>query len=147
MRLMFIGLIFLNFSCASHDDTRASVLNITNSLGEIKKLALFATGAIKYKIQSSNGRELQTDYYSRFKDNYDFDPEKSPERIYSVIYIDGDRRPYDVYIEVIKENKIQGIYKKVGTDVGLAKKQAQILEKKLIESLGNRNAIDDFKAF
>lgn len=144
--LVGLLLVFLT-SCVSVSPNAVMIGNVNNSVADIKKISLQAIGVSSYRIQSENGRELETEYYSRFKDNFDFDPEKSPERVFTKIQINGDRRPYEVYVSVVIEAKIKDAYEKATPDLSLTKKQARVIKQKLIESLAKRNVIDDFKPF
>jgi hypothetical protein len=99
----------------------------------------------KPKEISENGRELISGYQDSF--GQDFEPGKSTERYEVHVIILGDRRPYNIRIEVPVERKTSSGYKHVGYDNARAKEIAEKLKKALNESRDNRNVIDDFKPF
>jgi hypothetical protein len=60
----------------------------------------------------------------------------------------GDRRPYDIQIEVVVEIRDkEGIYQVVERDDARAEKIAKDIQKALVQSRDNRNIIDDFKPY
>ncbi len=73
---------------------------------------------------------------------------KGKERRYAHIKILGERRPYDILVNVVVEGQmIDGTYESLGDDEVLAEQLAAEIKKELLKSLENRNIIDDFNAF
>jgi hypothetical protein len=99
------------------------------------------------RLTSENGRELLSKYYDR-KGNSEDQTKNSRERLTTHITILGDRRPYDVQIEVVVEIRDrEGIYQVVERDDARAEKIAKEIQKALVQSRDNRNIIDDFKPY
>lgn len=114
------------------------------SLGELKKILIGLTGEPR-KV-SENQRTLYSRYFSR-KNDPKFDPEKSAERLYAKIAILGDRRPYDVEVQVIIEAKDEKNYVDEGPDEIETNKLGRDIKIRLNQSREDRNVIDDFRAF
>ncbi len=111
---------------------------------EIKNAILATMGPPR--LVSSNEREFYSVYFSK-KKIQGFDPEKSKERAYAKITILGDRRPYDIQVQVFIEERVEGAYEEVGLDEDLTDQIAEELKKALRKSRDQRNVIDDFRAF
>lgn len=99
------------------------------------------------RITSENGRELFSKYYDR--KGYSGDHMKSArERLHTHVTILGDRRPYDIQIEVVVEIRDpEGVYREVEKDEARAEKIAMDIQKALVQSRDNRNIIDDFRPY
>jgi hypothetical protein len=70
------------------------------------------------------------------------------ERFYSHITILGDRRPYDIQVEVLIEARDQdGSFEMVDRDDEKAAVLADKIRKALNQSRDSRNVIDDFRSF
>jgi hypothetical protein len=108
--------------------------------------AAIHTIAVDYKWVSANRRVFESRYFGR-NSKKKFDPEKSSERLYARFTIMGDRRPYQILVEVIVEQKQGSEYVEVGDDPEIAEKLAQELAVALTKSREDRNAIDSFRAF
>jgi len=99
------------------------------------------------RLTSENGRELVSKYYDR-KGNSDDQTKNARERLSTHVTVLGDRRPYDIQIEVVVEIRDKsGTYQIVERDDYRAEKIAQDIQKALVQSRDNRNIIDDFKPF
>lgn len=96
---------------------------------------------------SQNGRELYSQYYSR--DNVNIkDPAAVSQRYYTQVIILGDRRPYDIQVVVVNEEKVDSRrFEVTGQDDGRASQVAENIRKRLNQSRENRNVIDDFRSF
>jgi hypothetical protein len=143
MRLALV-LSFLIFSmgCSSTQSYRITEQNI--SLADIKKSI---TSIISDpRAVSENQRTFLSQYFSR-KVDPKFDPNKAKERMYAKLVILGDRRPYDIDVQVIVEEKNGNSYSEVGLDIPEAKKLGKELRIKLNQSREGRNVIDGFRAF
>ncbi len=82
------------------------------------------------------------------RDPNDTTPEnRMRERVIARIVIMGDRRPYDILVQVYLERKIRGVWEEVGLDENLSRDFSKEINRELIESRENRNVIDDFRAF
>lgn len=118
--------------------------NQNYSLGDLKKTLVSLIGEPR-KI-SENQRTLYSRYFSR-KVDPKFDPEKSSERLYATITILGDRRPYEVQVEVISEIRDGGTYVGQGVDEIETNKLGRGIRTRLNQGREDRNIIDDFRAF
>lgn len=99
------------------------------------------------RITSENGRELFSKFYDR-KGVMDDKSKTNRERLFTHITILGDRRPYDIQIEVVVEIRDkEGAYQVVEKDDARAEKIAKDIQKALVQSRDNRNVIDDFKPY
>lgn len=74
-------------------------------------------------------------------------PDDAKERFIPVVTVIGDRRPYDVRIQVYVERRNRTFYERIGQNDFLAKEWAVKLRDMLHEGREKRNVIDDFKAF
>ena len=145
MKLIFNFLFLLVLSsCVSAPKETIGIGEVNSSISEIKKIANKAIGGIR--TQSENGREIESNYFSLY-DEEDFDAETASERAYTKVYILGDRRPYKVRVSVLIERKKSTEFVFAGFDKSLATAKAKELKARLTEGLGNRNMIDDFRAF
>lgn len=115
------------------------------SVSETRKAIVVVAG--EPRTISSNGRELYSKYYDR--DNRSIlKMDGVQERFYSLFIVLGDRRPYDISVQVIRElRNVEGQFQKVGLDDSRAQQLADRLKKALIESRDNRNVLDDFRSF
>lgn len=99
--------------------------------------------------RSPNGRELVSKYQALGKGADEYDQSgTSKERAYARLRILGDRRPYELQMQVVvEENMGGGEYEVQGYD---DEKASRIL-RKLLETLAtrpdNKDFIDDFRSF
>lgn len=99
------------------------------------------------RLTSENGRELFSKYYDR-KGNADDQIKSARERLYTHVTILGDRRPYDIQIDVVVEVRDrEGVYQVVEKDDTRAERIALDVQKALVQSRDNRNIIDDFRPY
>ncbi|MGZ3940357.1 MAG: hypothetical protein ACXVBK_16420 [Flavisolibacter sp.] len=99
------------------------------------------------RATSENGREMLSKYYDR-KGNSEEQVKNARERLSTHVTILGDRRPYDIQIEVVVEIRDHsGVYQVVERDDTKARKIALEVQKALVQSRDNRNIIDDFKPY
>lgn len=117
-------------SSRSLDDLRAAIFSIS---GQPRR-------------SSENKRTFISNYFARKKDP-NFDPAKSKERLYAVFTILGDRRPYDVQVQVFAEEKIAGVHQPQGVDDAFSIQIANELKRELNKRPEDRSVIDDFRAF
>lgn len=116
------------------------------SLNEIRH-AIYQICGGKVREISSNQREILAPYFSRKADDPSFNPTTSKERLTAHFWILGDRRPYDIHVQVLVEKKIDGAYEETGEDEKLSQKLADQLAESLNKSLDKRNLIDDVRPF
>ncbi len=141
LRFAAILILVFNFGCAS----RGYLIDNQNySLGELKRIIVGLIG--EPRMISENQRTIYSKYFSRRVDNK-FDPERAPERLYAKITILGDRRPYDVEVEVVLEVREGKSYTNDGVDEIETNKLGRDVRTRLNQSREDRNVIDDFRAF
>lgn len=140
MRLVGLILCFALVGCA----TGASIDDANYSVGEIKQVVQSIVG--DFRSQSQNQRTIYSKYFGDKKDKA-FDEKKSKIRLYAIVMILGDRRPYDIDVEVVREKKTNEGYEDAGTDEMKAQEIAGEIVKRLHEGIENRNVIDDFRVF
>lgn len=100
------------------------------------------------RATSENGREMVSKYYDRKGNNDETHMKTSRERLSTHIAILGDRRPYDIQVEVVVEIRDKdGKYQVVERDESRALKISKDIQKALVQSRDNRNLIDDFRAY
>lgn len=135
-------LLFLILGCTSPG---AYIHESDVSLTETRKALVKLYG--EPRILSQNGREFWTQYMDR-KGRILESAKKGKERRYAHIQILGERRPYDVVVNVVVEAQVGPVsYEPLGDDMALSKQLAVEIKKELLKSLENRNIIDDFNAF
>lgn len=145
MTLLQRALLIFSFcwvtACATGDVTLAEQ---SYSLGEIKQVIQSVIGDPR-KI-SQNQRTYLSQYFGP-KNDKKFDPIKSKRRLYAKIVILGDRRPYDIDIDVLIEEKNGNAYEEIGLDTAKAQEISLEIENRLSKGIENRNVIDDFRVF
>lgn len=115
------------------------------ALTDIRKAVVTVLG--QPKSTSQNGRELVSEFHDK-RGRIDSNLSKAKNRYFTKVSILGERRPYDVKVEVFQEGKVEdNYYEVISEDNDLAQKLANQIETSLNESLKNRNVIDDFRAF
>lgn len=96
---------------------------------------------------SQNGREFLTNYMDK-KGRILESVKKAKERRYAHIKILGERRPYEILVNVVVQAQSEpGVYETLDDDEALSDQLAVEIKKELLKSLENRNIIDDFNAF
>lgn len=99
------------------------------------------------KSVSQNGRELVSQYYDK-KNKAIEKMDKAKERLYTQVTVLGDRRPYDIQVEVfIEAADGQGGFESLGRDDDRAAVLAEKIRQALNLSRDTRNIIDDFRSF
>ncbi len=119
--------------------------DVNSSASDIRKA--FVTVFGEPRSTSQNGRELESRYHDI---KAVVEPSMATDKIrrHTKIVIYGDRRPFQVAVDVITEKKLRdGSYEEIDTDERLKEDMASRIKKALNQSLENRNAIDDFRAF
>lgn len=96
---------------------------------------------------SENGRELFSKYYDRKSKNIE-KMDMARERLYTRVTVLGDRRPYDIQVEVLVEGRNEmGSFSPLGRDDHRAAGIAEKIRHALNQSRDSRNVIDDFRSF
>lgn len=96
---------------------------------------------------SSNGREMRSHYYDK-KNNKIEKMNLARERYYTHVTVLGDRRPYDVQVEVLVEGRTEdGKFELIERDDDRAAGVAEKIRNALNQGRDNRNVIDDFRTF
>lgn len=138
-------LISMTFLLTSACQTGIFIKESPAALTDIRKAVVRVLG--QPKATSNNGRELVSEYHDK-KGHIDSALSKAKTRYYTRVTILGDRRPYNIKVEVFQEVKIvDQQYEVIGEENGLAQKFANKIETSLNESLKNSNVIDDFRPF
>jgi len=128
-------------SCRSGVILRETPLNMS----ETRRVITMIIG--QPRAISKDGRELSSHYYDRQNKPIE-NPKAVRERYTTVIAILGDRRPYDVEVEVLREVRApEGGYEVIENDESRAQAIGDRLQKALNESRDNRNLIDDFRPY
>lgn len=139
--LILSGLSLFLFSCSSGQ----KIKNLNRPLVELQKLASDMLPFEKGKV-SSNGREFYSRPFKVGKDGY-YEAATTKGKI-AIIKVLGDGRPYTVSVEVINQTRTEtGEYLNAGTDEALTRVLRRRVEKALHERRGDRNVIDDFRAY
>ena len=115
------------------------------SISETRRIIVSITG--EPRSLSQNGRELESKYFD--KKNQPIEKmDMARERFYSHITVLGDRRPYDIQVEVLVEGRVEnGQFELVDRDDGRAAILAEKIRVALNQSRDTRNVIDDFRSF
>ena len=96
---------------------------------------------------SQNGREITSKYYDRKNKTLE-KMDMVRERYYTMVRALGDRRPYDVQVEVLVEGRTpEGAWEQTDRDDDRAAVIAEKIRIALHQSRDNRNVIDDFRSF
>lgn len=140
MKLWLVGFALLISGCV----TGVKVDNIDQSLEEVRSSIVAVSG--EFKWVSSNRRRFESQYFPR-RQMQSFNPDRAQERLYAKFTVVGDRRPYQILVEVIVEQRDGITYKQTGKDGDMAKLIADDLTRALAKSREERNAIDSFRAF
>lgn len=120
------------------------IRNSDRAMREIRQAFIAAAGPARK--ESENGRTFLSEYFPRHPDA-NFKPTKAKERLYGRFTILGDRRPWDIQVEVVAEHRTAEGYEETGVDESLSQELANQLKKELLKSREGRNLIDDFKPF
>jgi len=139
--LLFAGLFFTT-GCR----TGGVILRETPlSISETRRIIVSIIG--EPRSLSQNGRELESKYFD--KKNQPIEKmDMARERFYTHVTVLGDRRPYDIQVEVLVEGRVEnGQFELVDRDDGRAAVLAEKIRVALNQSRDTRNVIDDFRSF
>ena len=149
--LFFIAALFLS-SCASF--TTVQLDNVNLPITAIQKVALKSLPQGKQKI-SSNLRIFTSKFFIPSGKVKDWPKPKRGSRVryYAIVTIFGDRRPYDINVEVVRQTVVKSMigerrkFSDNGSDKRLAKILLEYINELLIQSRRDLNIIDDFRVF
>ena len=128
-RLVFLSLFFL-LSCQSDPYT---ITESNLSVKDHRKAVVAAIGEVK--SVSQNGREIYSPYHNRNFKVLD-EPNNTKTRYYTKVVVLGARRPYDLSIEVRKEQKDPDTktFTDQGVDESLTRERVKAIQLMLIQS-------------
>ncbi|MNS78744.1 hypothetical protein D3C72_1123740 [compost metagenome] len=114
-------------------------------ISETRKAVVTVIG--EPRTMSTNGREMFSKYYDK-KGAEIMKMDMVRERFYSHVTVLGDRRPYDIQVEVLVEGRTpEGTFELSHRDDAKASTVAEKIRAALNQSRDNRNVIDDFRSF
>jgi hypothetical protein len=147
MNKILVGLIFLSiFGCQTPG---YYIMDQPHPASDLRKVINAVIG--KPRAVSQNGRELYSEYHD---DQFSTDLEKSRKlnpimRYYTAVYILGQRRPYEINVQVIAEQyePETSVFVKMGNAEELSQKRALAIKKALNLSPANTTGFDAEKPF
>lgn len=142
--ILMFALFIICSAILTSCSTASSIRDVPLSYNAIKTVVT-ANVPQGVRRESANGRELTSNYF----EIETFKPEKSDanERAYSVVKILGSSRPYNVDVQVFREEKRKGIWRADGGDSDMTEKLGERIKQALADRREDRNVIDDFRAF
>lgn len=140
---LFATFLFLS-GCATQQERGVTLHERNYPLTEIKAAIVSISG--EPRSVSDNKREFISQYFTRRKET-NFDPQKSKERLYAIFTVFGDRRPYDIRVEVVVERRSGSSYEEYSADDQMARKIATELKTRLNQGRDGRSVIDEFRPF
>lgn len=139
MKLYFVIFLFLTQCVSSGVVLRETPLGISETRRAI--VAIIGEPA----STSQNGREIISKFTDRAGNP---NSEDAHSRFYSKFTINGDRRPYDIQVQVFREIKNSDFeFELANEDEKMAERLGEKLSKQLNQSRDKRNMIDDFRSF
>lgn len=146
MNKLSLLFVFLATVLLSSCRTGGVVLRETPlNLSETRRVVMSVIG--EPRSVSQNGREMTSRYYDKKGSNIE-KMDMAKERFYTHVTILGDRRPYDVQVQVLVEGRNEdGSFDLRDRDDDRAAPIAEKLRQALNQSRDSRNVIDDFRSF
>lgn len=145
MKSLFRGIIVISSLWISACQTGGVIIKETPvSVMEIRRVVGLVIGEPRWT--SSNGYEMSSKYYNK-KGQPEERPNLVRERYFTHVSILGDRRPYNIRVQVFIQGRGPDGYEVIGQDDLKAQQIAEQIKQALHESRDKRNVIDDFKAF
>ncbi len=143
IKIFFIFICFIYVSC----QTPGYFITDSNLIISESRKAITAVIG-KPRFVSMNGRELVSEYHDAKFKTIDTD-EKPNLRYYTSVTILGARRPYEINIQVIRQNfeKETGVYVNTGLDESLSEKRAKEIKKAHNYSLEKQQKFDGDNPF
>ena len=115
------------------------------SLTETRRTIAMVIGEPRFV--SVNGRELLSKYYDQKQQPIENMP-LAKERYFTHVTILGDRRPYDISVDVVTEERDEdGRFQATESNEEMAIPIADKIKKQLYQNVDSRNLIDDFRSF
>lgn len=115
------------------------------SLSETRRVITVVIG--EPRGVSQNGREILSKYYDKRNKAIE-KMDMARERLYTRVTVLGDRRPYDIQVEVFVESRTSdGGFEPLDRDDDRASVIAEKIRQALNQSRDKRNVIDDFRSF
>jgi hypothetical protein len=137
----YLFVVILGAGCKSG----AQLEEVNSSLKEIQRAAMQIIG--KPRQMSSDSKEIMSQYRDS-KGKTITNPEKVRERIYTAVYVLGDRRPFSIQVEVVHEMKNEiGQYVAIKKDDRSAEIISEKIKAELALSREGKSVLDDFKPF
>ena len=144
-KIKALGISVLLVLLSSCQTTGVFLRETPLSISETRRAVVAVVG--EPRSMSQNGREIISQYYDKKSRNIE-KMDIARERLYTRVTILGDRRPYDIQVEVFIENRDSGgEFIRFDQDNSRAKLIAEKIEKALHQSRDSRNVIDDFRSF
>lgn len=143
MKVFFAGL-FLIFLTGC-ETTGIFIKESPKTVTQIRQAVAQVMGTPRFI--SENGRELISVYYDKNQITHEPD-QKVKDRYYTKVVILGERRPYDIQVDVIHERITPGLgFEIIDHNDSIATKIARKIKDRLDQSREDSNVIDDFRAF
>ena len=95
---------------------------------------------------SKNGRQFRSRYEGR-DGSTRINPTEVSERLYSMITILGDERPYQLHVQTFSQRRQSSGYSKPRYEAEKSKGLGLAIQMRLSQSRGEKNFIDDFRPF
>lgn len=146
MKLLYLIVIALSTLLLSSCRTGGVILRETPlNLSETRRVIVSVIG--EPRTISQNGREMTSHYYDKNGKKID-NMDMVKQRLYTHVTVLGDRRPYNVQVQVLVEGRDQdaGFYL-MDRDDDKAAPVAERIRQALNKSRDSRNVIDDFRSF
>lgn len=146
MKKLVLAATFLMMGFMTGCRTGGVILRETPlGISETRRVVVAVIG--EPRAMSQNGRELTSKFFDR-KDQPIKKMEMAKERLYTHVTVLGDRRPYDIQVEVLVESRDEdGGFRLSERDDARAGVIAEKIRQALNQSRDNRNVIDDFRSF
>lgn len=139
--LLFLTALLLSSCRTGGVILRETPLNIS----ETRRAVVAVIG--EPRSLSQNGRELTSQYYDK-KGNKIEKMSMARERLHTHVTVLGDRRPYDIQVQVLVEGRNEdGGFDLLERDDKRAATVAEKIRQTLNQSRDSRNVIDDFRSF
>ncbi len=142
-KTIFLILYFLILGC----QTQGYFISDSNlQIPESRKAITAVIG--KPRFVSLNGRELVSEYHDAQFKTIEAD-QKSAVRYFTSVVILGARRPYEINVQVIRQNfeNETKTYVNTGLDEGLSEKRAKLIKKAHNYSLEKQQKFDGDNPF
>ncbi len=140
--IIFYCASLLVVGCASND---VRIDNVARPIASVQKAVLKSMPLGQAKIDKTKRKFTSRPFL--FKGEKFVPASNSRQRFVAIVEILGDRRPYSVFIEVVKTRRKGKNFIKVSSDHTIAQFLSKVIQDRLSKSLKNGNVIDDFRVF